>query len=55
MMQLVINSFGAFLHKYQETFRVKVKDRQFRFSPKKVDSILVTSGETHHKYIKNFL
>jgi len=43
-MQLVINSFGAFLHKYQETFRVKVKDRQFRFSPKKVDSILITTG-----------
>lgn len=43
-MQLVINSFGAFLHKYQDTFRVKVKDRQFRFSPKKVDSILITSG-----------
>jgi len=44
MMQLVINSYGAFLHKYQKTFRVKVKDRQFRFSPKKVDSILLTTG-----------
>lgn len=43
-MQLVINTFGAFLHKYQDTFRIKVKDRQFRFSPKKIESILLTTG-----------
>jgi len=43
-MQLVINSFGAFLHKYQDTFRVKIQDRKFRFSPKKIESILVTTG-----------
>lgn len=43
-MQLVINSFGAFLHKYQNMFRVKLKKKQLRFSPKKVDSILLTTG-----------
>jgi len=43
-MQLVINSFGAFLHKHQDLFRIKIKDQQFRFSPKKVESILITSG-----------
>ena len=43
-MQLVINSYGAFLHKKQDLFRIKIKDQQYRFSPKKVESILVTTG-----------
>jgi len=43
-MQLVINTFGAFLHKHQDLFRINIKEQKYQFSPQKIDSILITSG-----------
>ncbi|MDH4304195.1 MAG: CRISPR-associated endonuclease Cas1 [Nitrospira sp.] len=43
-MQLVINSFGAYLRKQGDCFVVKNEDKQFEVSVRKVDSIMITTG-----------
>ncbi len=43
-MQLVINSFGSYLHKEGDCFRVKLQDHIFEVSAKKVSSILITTA-----------
>lgn len=43
-MQLVINSFGAYLRKQGDCFLVKNEDKTFEVSVRKVDSIMITTG-----------
>ncbi len=43
-MQLVINSFGAYLRKQGDCFLVKNEDKQFEVSVRKVESIMITTG-----------
>ncbi len=43
-MQLVINSYGSYLHRDKSCFEVKVDDKKSKISTKKVDSILITTG-----------
>ncbi|RMH34842.1 MAG: CRISPR-associated endonuclease Cas1 [Nitrospirae bacterium] len=43
-MQLVINTFGAYLRKQGDCFLVKNEDKTFEVSVRKVDSILITTG-----------
>lgn len=43
-MQLVINTFGAYLRKQGDCFLVKNEDKQFEVSVRKVDSIMITTG-----------
>jgi len=43
-MQLVINTFGAYLRKQGDCFLVKNEDKTFEVSLRKVDSILITTG-----------
>jgi len=45
-MQLIINTYGSYLHKDGERFKVKNEDKVFEVSAKKVDSILITTGAT---------
>ncbi|MDD3051366.1 MAG: CRISPR-associated endonuclease Cas1, partial [Candidatus Cloacimonetes bacterium] len=45
-MQLVINTHGSFLKKQNNCFLVKVDDKVFEVSEKKVDSILITTSAT---------
>ncbi|KKH23877.1 CRISPR-associated endonuclease Cas1 [Methanosarcina mazei] len=45
-MQLVINTRGSFLKKQNNCFLVKVDDKTFEVSEKKVDSILITTSAT---------
>ena len=45
-MQLVINTYGSYLHKEGERFRIKNEDKVFEVSAKKVDSILITTAAT---------
>ncbi|MCX7732440.1 MAG: CRISPR-associated endonuclease Cas1 [candidate division WOR-3 bacterium] len=45
-MNLVINSWGAFLQKNGELFRVKTEDRVVEISAKKVSSILIATSAT---------
>jgi len=43
-MQLVINTYGAYLKRKDECFFVKNEDKEFEVSSKKVESILITTG-----------
>lgn len=43
-MQLVINSFGASLHKKGDLFQIRLGDREIPVSVHKVDSILLTTS-----------
>jgi CRISPR-associated protein Cas1 len=43
-MQLVINSYGSYLHKEGDCFKVKRDDQVFEISVKKVSSILITTA-----------
>ncbi len=45
-MQLVISTFGTYLHKKDDCFEIKIKDEKHRISANKVDSILITTGVT---------
>lgn len=45
-MQLIINTYGSYLHKKGERFKIKNEDKVFEVSAKKVDSILITTGAT---------
>lgn len=45
-MQLIINTYGAYLHVNQNSFEIKSKDTKQRISAKKVNSILITTGAT---------
>lgn len=43
-MQLVINTYGSYLHKEGDCFKVKKDDQVFEISAKKVSSILITTA-----------
>ncbi|MDZ7262791.1 MAG: CRISPR-associated endonuclease Cas1, partial [candidate division KSB1 bacterium] len=43
-MQLVLNTFGAYLSKSGDCFEVKIDDQKQVVSAKKVQSILITTG-----------
>ena len=43
-MQLVINTYGSYLHVKQSSFEIKTDDKKKRISAKKIDSILITTG-----------
>lgn len=43
-MQLVINTYGSYLKKKDDNFLVSVEDRKVEVSPRKVSSILITTG-----------
>ena len=43
-MQLVINTYGSYLHVIKDSFELKVDDKKHRISPIKVDSILIITG-----------
>lgn len=43
-VQLVINTFGAYLRKQGDCFIVKNEDKAFEVSVRKVDSIMITTG-----------
>ncbi len=43
-MQLVINTYGAYLKKSGECFVVKKEDKVFEVSPRKVESIMITTS-----------
>ena len=45
-MQLVINTYGSYLHKEGNSFRVKRKEDHIDVSASKVQSILITTGAT---------
>ena len=43
-MQLILNTYGAYLHRTDDVFEVKVGEEKRRISPKKVRSILITTS-----------
>ncbi|NHZ84456.1 MAG: CRISPR-associated endonuclease Cas1 [Planctomycetia bacterium] len=43
-MQLIINTYGAYLHVKDELFEIRVDGKKNYISPKKVRSILITTG-----------
>ncbi len=43
-MQLIINTYGSYLHVVQNSFEIKTDEDKKRISAKKVDSILITTG-----------
>jgi len=43
-MQLVINTYGSYLHVKQDSFEIKQEKEKKRVSAKKIDSILITTG-----------
>ncbi|MEJ6950737.1 CRISPR-associated endonuclease Cas1 [Natronospora cellulosivora (SeqCode)] len=43
-MQLVINTYGSYLHVVQNSFEIKNEEAKKRISAKKIDSILITTG-----------
>ncbi|PUU87370.1 MAG: CRISP-associated protein Cas1 [Halanaerobium sp.] len=43
-MQLIINTYGSYLHVKQSSFEIKADGKKKRVSAKKVDSILITTG-----------
>ncbi len=45
-MQLVLNTHGAYLHRHEGMFRVKVEDQIHDVSAKKVESILISTSAT---------
>lgn len=45
-MQLIINTYGAYLHVKDDLFEIRVDGEKKQVSPKKVRSILITTGAT---------
>ncbi len=43
-MQIVINTYGAYLHVRDELFEIKIESKKNHISPKKVRSIVITTG-----------
>ena len=43
-MQLVINTYGSYLHREQNCFELKSEEKKTKISTKKVESILITTG-----------
>jgi len=43
-MQVVINSYGAYLHRHKNCLEVELDEEKKIFSGEKVDSILITKG-----------
>ncbi len=43
-MQIVINTYGSYLRKEGNCFKIKNDDKEFEVSVKKVDSVLITTG-----------
>jgi len=43
-MQLVLNTYGAYLHVKDELFEIRVEGKKNHLSPRKVQSILITTG-----------
>ncbi|AZO96389.1 CRISPR-associated endonuclease Cas1 [Halocella sp. SP3-1] len=43
-MQLIINTYGSYLHVVQNSFEIKSEEEKKRISAKKIDSILITTG-----------
>jgi CRISPR-associated protein Cas1 len=43
-MQLVINTYGSYLKKSGECFVIKNDDKVFEISPRKVESIMITTS-----------
>jgi len=43
-MQLVINTYGSYLQKNGDCFKVKTEDKVFEVSAKKVSSILISTA-----------
>jgi CRISPR-associated protein Cas1 len=43
-MQLIINTYGSYLHVKQSSFEIKADGKKKRVSAKKIDSILITTG-----------
>ena len=43
-MQLVINTFGASIHRKGELFQIKIDDRKVELAARKIQSILITTG-----------
>ena len=43
-MQLIVNTYGSYLHVKQRAFELKTKEKKKRISAKKIDSILITTG-----------
>lgn len=43
-MQLIINTYGSYLKKKEGVLLVKTEDKEFEVSPKKIESILITTG-----------
>ena len=50
-MQLVINTYGSYLHQHQNCFELKTEDKKSKISTKKVDSILITTGVSVSPYM----
>ncbi len=43
-MQLVINTYGSYLHKIENCFEIKTNDQKQQISADKIESILITTG-----------
>ncbi len=43
-MELVINTYGSYLQKNGDLFRIKTDDKVFEVSSKKISSILISTG-----------
>jgi len=43
-MQLIINTYGAYVHVKDDIFEIRVDGKKSHISPKKVRSILITTG-----------
>ena len=43
-MQLVLNTYGSYLHKKGECFEIKVEGKKFEVSARKVESIMITTS-----------
>jgi CRISPR-associated protein Cas1 len=43
-MDLVINTFGSYLHRQGEMFVVKIKEQKHEISSRKVRSIVISTG-----------
>ncbi|MGC9366068.1 MAG: CRISPR-associated endonuclease Cas1 [bacterium] len=43
-MELIINTYGSYLHKSGDCFKIKVEDKVHEISCKKVSSILISTG-----------
>jgi len=43
-MQLIINTYGSYLHVNQSSFEIRAEKEKKRISAKKIDSILITTG-----------